>query len=544
MSITFNATNNIIRGEFVDYRGVLPGTGFIDVPMGDVSSVSTGTLTFSDETTSRSFENVVPGRCFVVPDGNGFGMTDAAPFVRITLYDRRKNWENGSIRGEYNARNVDGTKRNTKSVAELMDMLLTQMGETGYSTSAAPTDVYPHVNWEHGANPAYALESLAHQCGCDIVLGADNKVKVVALDESSSLSGTSIYPECSITIADGPSHFRIVGGPKVVSGTLKLEAVGQDVDGTIKPIDELSYKPDQGWSKQDPRFFSGVQDLLPRELAFRTVYKWYRVAGQADGSLNIPGIDSTVNSVDQLKMLEYSALADGVRPLPVAVKGLFYPWSDADVNIGSNGNQDLYPHQNPAIYKWNLTWHPESQLVILDRPMVKIKATPSEFLYSSEPIFYEPADLFIDCSYSVFTDNTLSTLESYEKSFDSSGAVSSGSESATQIIRRPDLSPVITHSYSSLSALPSATDNSAQIDNEAVLAAKSAAQYSGGTVQHKFVPSVVNSSLNGFTAMARFVSEGKFSFTEFSTVKESDPGTMSRDSRHRARMSLQSNNNA
>ena len=66
-----------------------------------------------------------------------------------------------------------------------------------------------------------------------------------------------------------PGALLLVGGPTVFQDDLPLEAVGIDLDGTIRPINELSYAPvnrssgDSDWTHEPPNWPNLNSDVFP-----------------------------------------------------------------------------------------------------------------------------------------------------------------------------------------------------------------------------------------------------------------------------------------
>jgi hypothetical protein len=58
---------------------------------------------------------------------------------------------------------------------------------------------------------------------------------------------------------------EFVGGPLTFVTAVRLDAVGEDIDGSIVPIDDLSYTPVGGWGKSTPPYFWNV--VLPAKWA-------------------------------------------------------------------------------------------------------------------------------------------------------------------------------------------------------------------------------------------------------------------------------------
>lgn len=200
----------------------------------------------------------------------------------LAIADRRWVWaESGEITGEYNIE-VEGEVlvSSAKTPRQLAELCLAAMGETGYDISAVPIDDRPYVDWKV-ANPAQALSQLVEPYGLAVNLRFDNTVAIVKIGTGSALPAGFLTSEDSVEPAVTPRHLRVVSAPIKYAVDLKCEAVGEDTDGKIKPIDELSYKPLGGWEVIPERYdYSIVEfefDRKSAELAKESVFRWYRV---------------------------------------------------------------------------------------------------------------------------------------------------------------------------------------------------------------------------------------------------------------------------
>lgn len=263
-------------------HGISPGVFTIEmVPQPDFPAAG-GTLAISDGTVNLSWAN-----CIV--DYNSLEMDSHSRNWRLQGFDRRWMWQYGTISGLYNVRNgdfsVDSATR--KTVTELATLCLDAMGETSgdWDLSGLPDiDPPPMVEWDCEV-PAEALARLVDMVGCRIVPQLDGSFSVQTAGEGATLPNDNIL-STSLTInpPQKPDALAINCGKTLFGFIAPLEAVGLEVDGTIQPIDDLSYLPDGGWGGVDVKDFLTVGDgdfstaaRKIRALAQKTVFRWYRI---------------------------------------------------------------------------------------------------------------------------------------------------------------------------------------------------------------------------------------------------------------------------
>ncbi len=149
---------------------------------------------------------------------------------------------------------------------ELAELYLNAMGEVDYDISELPDDTRPPVDHDYD-NPAEALAALCESLGCRIVLQLDNTVKLVRSGAGAGLPAEFLLEDSlTIDLPEKPDKIAVVCGPSLYQVDFPLEAVGLDRDttsggdptDTIKPIDELSYKPSGGWGQIDLPLFADL----------------------------------------------------------------------------------------------------------------------------------------------------------------------------------------------------------------------------------------------------------------------------------------------
>ena len=281
-------------------RGIQPGKCLLRKVPVDLLTFSYGNLILHYDSTSVTLYN-----CAVAEVRNRHQIMREGWLQDVILLDRRWKWKYCRIDGVYNERTPGyGVQpNNQRTIKQLIQLCLDALGEAGYDISACPTDVYPPVVW-NAARADLELQWLCELIGMTVCF--NTYTDTVYIKNLNDLYGADL-PAIKYTTPVQrykpsviPAFLRVQGNPTIVQSTLALEAVGLDVDGSIVPIDDLSYKPAYGWEGEWPTLFEGV-DADNRDLAFRSVFRWYRPTSGWDGD----GV--TINDASQLELLPYCA---------------------------------------------------------------------------------------------------------------------------------------------------------------------------------------------------------------------------------------------
>jgi hypothetical protein len=220
--------------------------------------------------------------------------------------DRRWRWEYPVVFGEWNIRDqanklISGTEKNPR---ELATLLLDALGETGYDVSVLSTDdeLAPYVAW-HYTSAAASLAALCDYMGVEVHLKNDNTVAIVAAGAGTvpDNTGLEIPVETGIVINPAPDNVTAYAGDTLFDDWLLLDACGMEIDGTVKTLEKLSYRPTNGWSQWSPEDIDGqeIYQSLPGgmsernkqttvDIAMRTAFRMYRVVGFARGITKPP----------------------------------------------------------------------------------------------------------------------------------------------------------------------------------------------------------------------------------------------------------------
>lgn len=317
----------------------------------------------------------------------------------IQLLDRRWKWAFGEIYGAYNRRDDQGRMitSSEKTPRQLARLLLEAMGESVGSTALLdlPDNGRPEVDW-NGDTPAVELERLVDLFGCRVVLGVDGSVSVRAFGRGGSLPNNPAFPplEKSLTIdpPERPDTVRVLGGPSLFQAKFRLEAVGMEVGGEVKKIDDLSYKPTTGWGLETD-LFSNVQtgglNTETRKACLETVFRWYRIAIE---SLDLPYNAGTITPatltsilpLNDVQIATYTDPSDSrKKPKPAAIVGEYW-----QRNIGT-------PINTPGGTPYKDSWQLDAERGIV------VFAEPVRRWSGNEDVGWLPAKLELTTSFSV-----------------------------------------------------------------------------------------------------------------------------------------------
>jgi hypothetical protein len=332
---TFGAVAYITGGQMTFSRGVQPSRCLLRKVAVDGITFSTATLNLVYDANVITLPN-----CAVVEVRNRHKYGREGWLQDVVVVDRRWMWKYARISGVYNERATDGTLQteNKKNLKELIELCLVALGESGYTTTAVPTDVYPPVLW-NAARADLELQWLCDLAGLVVCYQVvNNGIAINKLNDTAGATMPDLWwttPVQRYKPSVIPQNLRITGDPTVIQSVLTLEAVGLDTDNQIKKLDDLSYKPAQGWNSTWYDHFAEV-DIDTRDLAFKTVWRWYRPSGNWDGD----GVQ--IDDYTQLELLDHLVETeqdpdDIYRPLPPVVTGVYWPLCDHPINTSASG---------------------------------------------------------------------------------------------------------------------------------------------------------------------------------------------------------------
>jgi hypothetical protein len=242
-----------------------------------------GVLTIRQGSRSISFRN-----CRIVRSMLTGG--DQGRWQEVTIVDRRWMWGDTVFRihGEYNR---PGSPTNTRTAFQLGQLLATAMQEIGYDVSAlSRINTSIPVEWD-GSNAASELDTICNRFGMYPTLTLADTMRVV-IDGVGQ--GPQATPQAMDFTLSGeapaiPQTIIFEGGQTLIQHDLRLKPVGEEVtgpnSGKLVLIDDLSYKPDLGWAREDPNGLRGFPTVLhdhpqAHNVCSQTVWKLYQVAGE------------------------------------------------------------------------------------------------------------------------------------------------------------------------------------------------------------------------------------------------------------------------
>jgi hypothetical protein len=259
--------------EFSLVLGSSSGTGTISFHDTSVNLPYKGTLMFSDGQNTVSLRNLYVDKPRIEYDAVSGKMLSA------TVYDRRFAWQWGYIAGRYNQPDYTNTPTEEVPLKDLIQLCLEALGEVNPVLINIPV-IYPKVEWDPEL-PATALEDLCDEHG--LVIGLDagiNSFPVVIAPYDydrnlpSFLNTTAIE---GVSSAIKPKEVIFFGGRDINQRVFHyMVPVGEDLDGSIKRIENLSFAP-ADWGDSLRKMFTDLTSMEARELADKCVFKWYAI---------------------------------------------------------------------------------------------------------------------------------------------------------------------------------------------------------------------------------------------------------------------------
>lgn len=446
--LTFPGLDQVLSWSYTLSHGITPGVALVDIAPQFGLPAEIGTMAITFDAVELEFPGCVLDNAHVRRDRSGM-------VVSLAILDRRWTWRYGQISGRYNVRQRDGTLDTTTEQApqDLAATLLQAMGESNFDVSGLPNQSRPEVDWVF-ANPAQELASLAESLGCRVVLDLDGRVWLALSGAGADLPDmlTQRTRNFGIDPPTMPDSLLLVAAPTRFQTRFRLEAVGEETTGEIKPLGDLSYMPHAGWGQESYYGFANVADAADRALASRTIYRWYRLKCTApftsEQQFQIAGYDGPVQNLWQLLPLEHGQLEtytdsdDIERPRPAGVEGVYWNRALDARNI---------PEQRPCLGRFTID--AERGIVRFAEPVLQLNADGT----------FGEAQLYLTVAHGVKESATLQEVrQTYERTLP-------GEPHGTgpKVLRRDDLVFTVTTQYDLQNNPIGTTDNADSLEREA-----------------------------------------------------------------------------
>lgn len=467
--VRFPGINEIVDFQYTLEHGISPGIATITCTPQKGWPAKTGNLVLT-----YGSEPPIILRGFV-PDSLSFQFDGSGFLWKLRLLDRRVKWRYGEISASYNKRLPHGPvdkidPKTERAVVVMMEVLLNAMGEKNFviAKNYVPK-LMPAIFWDY-ANPAQELNNLCDLCGMRVVLLSDNRVAILPKGRGglsgglapSLPNGPIIYDSGTFDPPGKPKGIVFVCGPTISQVDLLCEAVGDDIDGLVKPIDDLTYRPTNGWLTGNLVTFRHVPLLpdnanvqenwftlcSPRELAKQSIYKKYRITinGPSGKPVTPPGFKKPLTDVRQIlpisqQLIEptFDLKRGWYRPISNIVWGAFcrgttnnVETTEVEFKDGSKGTLPIpliYPRIDPdtgqvikafdstVIFPDEYSIDPETGIITFSRRFLR-------FINNTDPekLSVMPAVICIRTAVSV--SNDVIHIDKYTSDIDKDGGTS------------------------------------------------------------------------------------------------------------------------
>lgn len=278
-------------------HGITPGT-FVLVTYPQASAPRAfGDLAFSDGARAVAFRG-----CKVDRVTGSYG--PAGQTFQLDILDRRWRWRSplapyGAVSGYYNRFDARGklVPWTIRSPVELAELCLKALGETGYvidlprglsrsvgrdlnrylrlGENFPQSLANPEQYWDY-TPPAEALSRLCDYFGRRVVYQfTKDRIVIARLGDGAGLLDRAPYEVATPAVTGNvpPSKVVVAGAPVRIQARFRLEAVGEEFDGSYLPINDLSYAP-RGAGRVQKTTITYTGDLLGTAPAFGVRVEW------------------------------------------------------------------------------------------------------------------------------------------------------------------------------------------------------------------------------------------------------------------------------
>jgi len=289
--------HTIASGDFTFSLGGSAGSGTITFPTTGYTIANKSTLVLSDNERTITLNNMYVTGVRDTFDAQG------GRHLTCSIYDRRWEWQWGYVNGIYNELDYNGLPKQEKTLQQLFELIFTAINETNYIFVGMEgyATTYPEVNWEF-ENPGEAINSLCDKYGVTLGLSTDNGGRFVICPmnyERDFPGGTSsmTYEHAEVGVLL-PNKIILVGARAQVQEQFKdLIPVGEDIDGSVKPINQLSFSPTtqapeeeeypyKAWGDALRDCFTNLATEQEKLLAEKCIFKWYSIDFYLEETVN------------------------------------------------------------------------------------------------------------------------------------------------------------------------------------------------------------------------------------------------------------------
>ncbi len=389
--ISYAGVSGILEGSYTLAHGTSPGVATLYiVPREGYRPPQIGTLVISYGGAKISFPDC---RLDYVTDDIS---DDGREVWGLHVLDHRWRWNRGRVSGRYNVKIPDKEEQGIKSGTlkrprEIAKYCFEKLGEKKVDLSAMPNDQLPELEFDYD-RPDQAIGKILDAVGCRVILGPSNAVRIVKAGKGKQLpKGNRLNISASFNPPEAPDTIVFAGARQLWNADIPLEAVGRDTDGSVKPIDSLSYKPADGWEYADPPHFHNIENQKARELARETVFRWYRIKQP----FTLPGVDAIkVKDIENVLPIEdrqarTAKFMDKKERLPAWVYGKYCPGQETTQN-------------NVEAIVGDLTRFPQTLYTLgfsIDAELGIVKFSNAVWRFVDAPrivgSLYKPAELFL-----------------------------------------------------------------------------------------------------------------------------------------------------
>jgi hypothetical protein len=246
---------------------------------------SSGDFTISDGHMTITFVD-----CEVV--SSSLELSEHGYYLNLVLLDFRRKWKYSRFSLVANLRGEDGKivaragssadddsiENDEWTPQDIATNLLQALGVTDYDVTQMPNDARPYLEWNN-ARADLALAELCEHVGCIICPTPDGSVSIQPWGVGADMpQGYIKQISGAVQAPQKPKTLTVVCADTRYQADLFIEAVGIDIDGSLKLLNDLSYRPPGGWpTEPDFTAFGNIANVEVRELARKSVYKYYRI---------------------------------------------------------------------------------------------------------------------------------------------------------------------------------------------------------------------------------------------------------------------------